>query len=216
MCRVGDFCRCANAEPARLQRLALGAFAQRQKPGLDAGGIIGGVEAAQAPARGEASIESPEAASAPGGTSEGTSEGTDPNVDVNASVNESGERDETGRYLSREAAGYRRRLREAETERDRLAARLDELQRGEVERLAAGAGLAAPEDVWQFGASLDTLRNDDGAIDSEVVSGLVADIVRDRPGLKAPVNGDLGIGKGNAASGGPAPKVGLSALLKGQ
>jgi hypothetical protein len=33
-----------------------------------------------------------------------------------------GERDEGGHYLSREAASYRRRLRETETERDQLRA----------------------------------------------------------------------------------------------
>jgi hypothetical protein len=126
-----------------------------------------------------------------------------------------GERDEGGRYLSREAAGYRRRLRETETERDQLRAQLDRHQTVEVERLAGNAGLQVPSDVWQFGASLDTLRGEDGGIDHEAVSGLVGEIVKDRPGLQARPVGDLGIGKGSAAAGTTTtPDVGLSALLK--
>ncbi|MGZ4185011.1 MAG: hypothetical protein ACXVSF_06460 [Solirubrobacteraceae bacterium] len=125
-----------------------------------------------------------------------------------------GDRDETGRFMSREAATYRRRLRETESERDSLREQLDRVQRAEVERLAGAAGLAVASDVWQFGATLDTLRNAEGDVDGEIVAGLVADIVRDRPGLQAAPVGDIGIGKGNAASGAPRQTVGLSALLK--
>jgi hypothetical protein len=49
-----------------------------------------------------------------------------------------GERDETERYLSRDAASYGRRLRETEAERDRLREQLDRLQRADVEPLASG------------------------------------------------------------------------------
>jgi hypothetical protein len=127
----------------------------------------------------------------------------------------SDERDESGRYLSREAAGYRRRLRETETERDDLRSRLESYERTEVERLAGDAGLQVPADIWQFGASLETLRGEDGGIDPEAVSGLVGEIVKDRPGLQARPVGDLGIGRGSGAAGSAtAPEIGLSALLK--
>jgi hypothetical protein len=127
----------------------------------------------------------------------------------------SDERDESGRYLSREAASYRRRLRETETERDDLRGRLEDYERAEVERQAGAAGLQVPSDIWTFGASLATLRAEDGAIDSEAVSGLVGEIVKDRPGLQARPTGDLGIGRGAAAAGTrQAREVGLSALLK--
>lgn len=125
-----------------------------------------------------------------------------------------GERDETGRYLSREAAGYRRRLRETETERDALRAQVDALHRTEVERLAGQGGLAVPSDVWTFGATLDTLRSETGELDAETVTGVVDDILRSRPGMRAPKNGDLGIGRGGAAAPRREPNVGLSALLK--
>ena len=92
---------------------------------------------------------------------------------------------------------------------------LDRLQTAEVERLAGDAGLQVPGEVWQFGATLDTLRGDDGGIDQEAVSSLVGEIVKDRPGLQAQPVGDLGIGRGASAAGMTrAPEVGLSALLK--
>jgi hypothetical protein len=125
------------------------------------------------------------------------------------------ERDESGRYLSREAAGYRRRLRETETERDDLRTRLERYERQEVERIAGAAGLQVPGDIWQFGASLDTLRGEDDGIDSESVHELATSILKDRPGLQARPQGDLGIGRGAAATERRTEQpVGLSALLK--
>ena len=143
--------------------------------------------------------------SEPHAGSEGTSEGTAP---------ETGDRDEGGKFLSREAANYRRRLRDTEVERDSLRDQLDRHQRIEVERLARVAGLAVASDVWHFGASLDTLRGEDGAIDAETVNGLVSDIVKSRPGLQARTEGSAGIGRGGSAAASMGPKVGLSQLLK--
>ena len=101
------------------------------------------------------------------------------------------------------------------TERDTLREQLDRLQRSEVERLAQTHGLAVASDLWQFGASLDTLRTEAGDIDTETVTALVGDILDSRPGLKAPTPGDLGIGRGATAAGQMnKPKVGLSQLLK--
>jgi hypothetical protein len=117
--------------------------------------------------------------------------------------------------LSREAASYRRRLRETETELDSLREQIDRIQTTEVERLARGAGLSEPRDVWAFGASLESLRSDSGEIDPKTVEGLVADILKSRPGLRQQPVGDLGAGRGAAAAGTRhEPKVGLSQLLK--
>jgi hypothetical protein len=136
-------------------------------------------------------------------------------VDHQQSPENGDERDEQGRYLSREAASYRRRLRDAEAERDQLRAQLDHLQTAEVERLAGDAGLQVPGDVWQFGAQLEHLRDETGSIHPEAVRDLVGEIVKDRPGLQARPVGDLGIGRGSAAAGTvQTPEVGLSALLK--
>jgi hypothetical protein len=127
---------------------------------------------------------------------------------------EDGERDETGRSLSREAASYRRRLRETEAQRDALREQLDRIQTADVERIASASGLAVAGGVWQLGASLEALRSDDGTIDVETVERLVADILRDRPGLQTRPVGDVGIGRGGDALPTRGPKVGLSALLK--
>jgi hypothetical protein len=64
---------------------------------------------------------------------------------------------------------YRKRLRATEAERDQLREQLDRLQTAEAERLAGASGLAAPSDLWQFGATLDTLRGEDGALDQATV-----------------------------------------------
>jgi hypothetical protein len=125
------------------------------------------------------------------------------------------ERDESGRYLSREGCELQP---PAARDRDRTgsAARTPGgLRAAEVERQAGAAGLQVPGDVWTFGATLETLRGEDGAIDSEAVNGLVKEIVKDRRGLQAQPVGDLGIGKGAAAAATrQTPEVGLSALLK--
>ena len=162
---------------------------------------MGRVEASAAPTAPESSAEPPEATGTPETSPEGASE-------------PERERGEDGRLLSREAARYRTQLRETQAERDSLREQLDRVQRADVERMASSAGLAVASDVWQFGATLETLRDDAGAIDAEAVGGLVEAIIRDRPGLKAPTVGDIGIGRGNAAAGPQPDKVGLSALLK--
>jgi hypothetical protein len=167
------------------------------------------VEAASAPAAAPAAETSPEP-SQPGSEPQNAPDPAAPQSEPNGE----GERDENGRYLSREAASYRRRLRDTETERDQLRERLDRLQTAEVERLASGAGLAVPGDVWTFGATLDTLRGEDGMIDAETVSGVVQEIVNDRPGLKALPVGGFGGGQGAAATPSRTSKVGLSQLLK--
>lgn len=124
--------------------------------------------------------------------------------------------------LSREQANYRRRMKAAETERDTLRTERDSLreqverlQTQEVERLASAAGLSAPSAIWQFGASLDTLRAEDGSIDAQTVTGLVGEILRERPGLQVQT-ARIGIGRGATAAGGDmrGPRVGLSQLLK--
>ena len=67
--------------------------------------------------------------------------------------------------LRREAAGYRRRLRETEAEREKLRARLEQSDRADVERLVTGdGGSPNAEDFW-LAVQLDDLRDEDGALD---------------------------------------------------
>lgn len=74
---------------------------------------------------------------------------------------------------SREAAKYRRRLRETETQRDQLAERLSVLQRAEAERIAA-EHLADGADIFRDGASIESLLDDDGNVDPVKVTELAA------------------------------------------
>jgi hypothetical protein len=172
------------------------------------------VEAAITPSPTETPVQAPAGVSAQGTSSEPVAEGVR-QLGHERLEQDDGERGEDGRYLSREAASYRRRLREAEAERDQLREQVDRLQRVEVARIASGAGLAVAEDVWMHGATLEALRGDDGGIDSATVEGVVEAILKDRPGLRGQPGGDLGIGRGAGARDTTrAPKVGLSALLK--
>src|SRR4051794_9932789 len=81
---------------------------------------------------------------------------------------------ETG---SREAAKYRKRLREAEGERDHLSTQLDAMRGREAERLAGEAGLADPADLWRDGLDLDVLLGEDGTVDPAKVAAAGEDLL---------------------------------------
>ena len=108
--------------------------------------------------------------------------------------------------LRREAAGRRRALREAEAARDALAARLERLQRAEVERLATTRAegvrpLVHGDDLWLDGTELAALLDDDGNIDADRVRDKVREIGTQRPHwLDSPGRhaADLDGGKGAA------------------
>lgn len=65
----------------------------------------------------------------------------------------------------REAAKYRRRLREVEAERDALVSRAEAAQRTLVEHLARSQGRIKPEALWASGVSLEALAGEDGNVD---------------------------------------------------
>jgi hypothetical protein len=126
-------------------------------------------------------------------------------------------RDPDAHDRSAEAAGYRRRLREAEAtiaERDGTIATLqqqvDAMHRVEVERIADTRGMAAPADVW-VAVQLSDLRDDDGNVDRDKVTSAVDGVLRERPHWRRPSR-DLGAGAREAGDTKQAP--GLSALLK--
>lgn len=84
-----------------------------------------------------------------------------------------------------EAAKYRRRLREAEAERDALRDRLDGANRREAERIAS-AHLAQADDLFAFDTRIDDLIGDDGLIDAERVETACVALIEARPGLRLP------------------------------
>ena len=112
---------------------------------------------------------------------------------------------------SREAASYRRRLREAERERDGLRERLATYERTEAERIAAERGLGLPSDLW-VAVQMDDLRAEDGGLDHEKVKASVDGLLKARPHWRKPIP-DLGSGARTSSE--PRPP-GLGALLKGQ
>lgn len=76
-----------------------------------------------------------------------------------------------------EAARWRRKLRETETERDALRDRLATLQTAEVERLATGPGaLALGADLWHSHALADFL-DPAGNVDAEAIRRAVAGLL---------------------------------------
>ncbi len=113
--------------------------------------------------------------------------------------------------LRKEAARYRRSLRDTEAERDNLRGRLDVLQRAEVERIATADGLAVPGDFWLAGVDLAELLDDGGNVALGKVREAVAAILVDRPHWRraAPVGFDGGVRQ-------PAPAgVSMQQILQG-
>lgn len=95
-----------------------------------------------------------------------------------------------------EAAKLRKRAQAAETERDTLTARVQAMQRAEVERHAA-ATLAKPAGLWVSGVDLAELLDDSGDVDPAKVreaATTAADqlgLGRTRPGNYVPREGTI-------------------------
>lgn len=83
----------------------------------------------------------------------------------------------------REAAKYRRRLRDVEAERDALKATVAALQRAEVDRLATADGLK-PAALWSS-AELTDLLAEDGTVDQGMVAAAIA-AARETLGIAPP------------------------------
>ncbi|ROO88755.1 hypothetical protein EDD29_6434 [Actinocorallia herbida] len=83
--------------------------------------------------------------------------------------------------LRSEAARYRRALREAETDRERLTGQVEALQRAEVARLA-GERLADPADLWRAGTlTVADMLTDNGTVDAAKVSTAVEAVLAEHP-----------------------------------
>jgi len=125
---------------------------------------------------------------------------------------------------SREAARYRRKLRELEgevaaereqwaEERGLMRARLDHMQQGEAERIAA-EHLADPADLWRDGLDLDQLRDEHGDIDPGKVTTAVNELTAKHPHWKRPTPSFSLNGQRSGATGQHTPRhVGWRAAL---
>ena len=125
-------------------------------------------------------------------------------------------RDPAALERSREAAGYRVRLRAAEEQLGQRDAALgamrdevDRLHRVEAERFAEPS-MANPSDLWLV-ADLADLRDDAGRLDAEKVKAKVAEVVKERPAWRRRTVGFDGGARTRSA---PPRPPGLSDLLK--
>lgn len=89
-------------------------------------------------------------------------------TDETPSVEETTTDATTGKNPSREAAKYRTRLREVESERDNLANQVETLQKQAAEMIIADR-LHSPAAIWANGTQLTELLNEDGQLDTEKV-----------------------------------------------
>ena len=106
-----------------------------------------------------------------------------------------------------EAAKYRRRLREAEAERDNLAAIVENTRRQMVERMLADSTdghLGDPTDLWRGGVELAELVDEAGAIDPAKVDAAQARVIAEHPSWKQYTFPDLGQGARGKSLGGQA------------
>lgn len=96
----------------------------------------------------------------------------------------------------REAAKYRRQLREAEAERDELRTQLEALRRAEVDRLVTDAKVK-PAAVWAAGTDLASLLAADGTVDPAKVAEAVT-ATREALGISPLRAAPSAFGQGNA------------------
>lgn len=121
-----------------------------------------------------------------------TTEATEP-ADTDLDVTEAAEvtepadtdaQDDTDPFADRQdrdAAKYRRRLRDTEAERDTLAAQVEALQRAAIDAQAEAQAIK-PAALWASGVQLADLLTDDGTVDpSKVTAACVT--ARDTLGL---------------------------------
>lgn len=99
--------------------------------------------------------------------------------------------DEPG--VDREAARYRKRLRQVEQERDTLQTVVNHLRRAELDRIATSGPNGVPRlhdagDLFGDDFDLSALVDDDGRVDETRVREHIAERTADRPYLRA----DLG------------------------
>lgn len=99
---------------------------------------------------------------------------------------------------NKEAAKYRRQLREAETERDALLETVTALRRAEVERIA-GTTITRPEGLWAAGVDVNDLIDESGRIDEEKVRAATIEAA-DRLGLASRARNNVVPGAGRTPS----------------
>jgi hypothetical protein len=114
-----------------------------------------------------------------------------------------------------EAARYRVRAKQAEQDRDALAARVVRLQTSEVHRLAA-ARMADPDDLTVHGVQVVDLLDTDGEVDAALVEAAVDALLTKRPRLAADYEPDAEGLDGGARKSAPGSTASWGSLLSGR
>lgn len=118
--------------------------------------------------------------------------------------------------LRKEAANYRRRLRDTEAERDEARASLAATRRGEVER-ALAEHLADPNDLLTDDADLDRFYSE-GKLDPEAIKSEAAAAIKEHPHWRPqqPAHFDGGARDPAPDTGPPSFGEGIKQALRGQ
>lgn len=121
----------------------------------------------------------------PDPTDKSSSETTEePDAEPEDTTEEPPETDKAIGKAKREAAKYRRQLRETEATVETLTAELSETRRQVAEQLVAGlTDRFAPNALWQVGVEVSDLLDDAGRVDPVKVQESVSE-VREKLGLK--------------------------------
>jgi hypothetical protein len=105
-------------------------------------------------------------------------------TDVSVDAPEPTDTPETpARGTAAEAKRYRLKLREAEAERDKFRALVEQHTRADVERAVAEmpSTLADSADLWQAGVKLEDLLDDEHGIDAAKLDAAVAHVIAEHP-----------------------------------
>jgi hypothetical protein len=106
--------------------------------------------------------------------------------------------DNTDDAGGKEAAKYRRKLREAEGERDQLAQQLTAMRRSQIDAQASDMGIK-PAALWASGTQLEDMLGDDGVPDPEKITAAV-NAARNTLGIHTAGRVQLGTRSGSGAS----------------
>lgn len=126
---------------------------------------------------------------------------------MDGAVNNAAEADTAPENPSREAARWRTKFRDAETQLDALRTRVETMQRAEAERLAEKV-LADPADMWRNGTQLADLLGEDGNLDAGKLTAAAEALAATRPHYRrtspaaAPI---AGVGAGKIPTGDDKP-----------
>lgn len=108
--------------------------------------------------------------------------------------------------LSREAASWRKKLRDAEQVIEGKDSRLAGYEKADVERLAA-ARMNDPNDLW-LSTSLDEMRDDDGSIDEAKIAAEIERVLAEKPHWRKQPDANLHQGNVGETVDPPGPSFG--------